>query len=214
MYLCMNVTTQFTGSSIRNTGDLVMSQEPSRMFNFNSKRWKRMKKKKPKTAGPSPMEKLDREQVLAPGLSFSSTGNLTLWIFSGHLKSKTKAFVPHLQIWRTSSTGSGSHELISSMPVNLDLLSEMSGFDEVYSQIPTSPFIVEAGDCLGVYQPPMVDSQFVMYFREEMALHSIYTKSSVDIPPVVGDTFNVDDGDVTSNHNLVLISAEMSKFEQ
>ena len=189
-----------------------MTEEHSRDFRPHGERWKRMKSKK-KTKAPDSTQKLDKTQVLIPGLSFDSPSNLTSWIISGQQKSKTKVLTPHLQIWRESSSHSGTYQLISSTAVDVGHLTVIRQSDEVYAQIPSSPVIVEPGDFVGVYQPPMAESQFIMYVRVGQASEEALVRSEVHKAPNVGDSF-IDDGDVMSVSDLVLVKYETGKFGQ
>ena len=190
----------------------AMSEEHSKDFRPHGERWKRMKSKKKPKAPDSP-QKLDETQVLIPQTSFDSPSNLTSWIISGQQKSKTKVLTPHLQIWRESSSYSGTYQLISSTAVDVGHLTVIPEFDDAYAQTPSSPVIVEPGDFVGVYQPPMSESQFIMYVRVGEAAEEALIRSEVHKAPNVGDLF-INDSDVISVSDLVLVTYKAGKFGQ
>ena len=136
------------------------------------------------------------QQRIIPGIRFTCTGTLTKWIIGAQRTLTQTANHPQLQIWRRRRGfyRGTDFSVITALNATSDL--------NVYEYIPNPPLEFQTNDVLGLYQPPISNTQTVVHYQWEggpqnfVVLRSLLHRVDNDLPLVA----------VEVNGNLIIIT--------
>ena len=137
------------------------------------------------------------QQRIIPGIRFTCTGTLTKWIIGAQRTLTQTANHPQLQIWRRRQVfyRKTDFSVIAALNATSDL--------NVYEYIPNPPLEFQTNDVLGLYQPPISNTQTVVHYQWEggpqnfVVLRSLLLRGIDNDLPLVA---------VEVNGNLIIIT--------
>lgn len=119
------------------------------------------------------------ESFLFPDVGFTSPGVVTGWEFAARSEPVTSknTQLPHIEIWRPLDSGLEYYQIYSTSDLGVHL--EKTDRYNVYRYMLDPPILVEAGDVIGITQPPAQLSQLSLALLPG-------TPSSLPLPPSAG----------------------------
>lgn len=151
-------------------------------------------------------------QHIIPSMMIATSGLLTKWMFAARFNHNgEEGSWPELQIWRKSSESGTQYTKISGTSMEPR---PITGYLNVYEyDLSKNPIEVKAGDVLGIYQPDLEDTQYMLGFLADSSVDdniidvsTNYIMYDVDLPM---QEVNIMDRGVQSQDLLPLIFAEI-----
>ena len=126
----------------------------------------------------------DRRQQITPDMKFTCDGIITKWIIGGQWTQQSHDILyPELQLWR--EIGNDTYQKINGTLITIETQSD----DDVYEYDNFPPIPFQAGDILGVFAPPDVNSKLRLRHERHRGPtnyylptdHTAATMSSIDL---------------------------------
>ena len=139
-----------------------------------------------------------RQQRLFPDIQFTCNGLITKWIVGAETRISGSR-MPELQIWRNVS-GNTFTKISSSF-----LIPSETDNSNVHEYTPDPPLMFHDGDILGVYQPPVNESELVLYYQDNTGPVN-YRRSGFVDNPLTSFTYS---GTPANEYDYPLVSVEV-----
>ena len=142
-----------------------------------------------------------RQQRLFPDIQFTCNGLITKWIVGAQTRTNGSR-MPELQIWRNVS-GNTFTKISSSLLI----LSENGINPNVYEYMPNPPLMFQDGDILGIHQPPVNESELVLYYQDNTGpVNYRQSGHGIENNPLSSFTYS---GTAANEYDYPLVSVEV-----
>ena len=149
---------------------------------------------------------MSRRQQISPDIRFTCDGMITKWIIGVNWNISGSLY-PELQIWRSS--GNNKYQKINGTLIDIETENKEQVYE--YDNFPPIPF--QAGDILGVFIPPDVESKLRLSAESGHGHTNYYipTADSDTVSPYDSIDLQQDTPQVSSSVYHPLVTVEISK---
>ena len=106
--------------------------------------------------GFAPKNIFPQEQAIFPNINFTASGRLLRWIVGGTYMNNNPAVFPEVQLWRP--TGDTTYQKLNGTTV----IAPVEIRRGIYEFPLDRPLTFQAGDVLGLFQPPLLSSRLLV----------------------------------------------------